>query len=451
MESAGLGSSNTGHEVISNKSHLNALGETALALEKDGSTKMVNMRKGYAEQEVSMGLNVLLRNDSGSSTASTSSMGISTSASTSSSSSDSDSLFSSSNGETRRTSFASSLFSVDEKDRAGSSDSGDHGAGAANGNGNGNNDRTGVAHDNMLTPVIEHDSWQDQQRRQFQLGLSQGTSSGSASKHRYSPGLIALQLDSLALQRRASLTKTAVNPSPGALPAPLPRRSVTASPSDLNSEGFPWSTRSASSARSTSTSHSLAATPSAIFWPPIEADEVNLDDAITTSSAAQHSSPLDGDSRTSRASVSRSLSTRKAKMHASPVSDSAFVYSQAQSPTVPFVPNFVFSSNNESHRTRDLYSDSTHVFVPSSSRPGTASTNSPSSSRPGTSTGPTAISRPWIRDSDASSVRSFGTLSSDGSTQEPAGDTLSVMSPAAPPPIPCEYRASCRDCLKLKR
>lgn len=43
-------------------------------------------------------------------------------------------------------------------------------------------------------------------------------------------------------------------------------------------------------------------------------------------------------------------------------------------------------------------------------------------------------SRPWIRDSDAASVRSASGQSSDGSGQE--DDKLSIMSPAAPPPVP---------------
>jgi hypothetical protein len=50
--------------------------------------------------------------------------------------------------------------------------------------------------------------------------------------------------------------------------------------------------------------------------------------------------------------------------------------------------------------------------------------------------------RPWVRDADASSVRSCGTAS-EGSGHEESGETLSVMSPAAPPQIPCECILEC--------
>ena len=72
-----------------------------------------------------------------------------------------------------------------------------------------------------------------------------------------------------------------------------------------------------------------------------------------------------------------------------------------------------------------------HSQLPSSSaRPSTASSVASNSSRP------------WVKDSDASSVKSSSGMSSDGSLQDESGDTLSVMSPAAPPPVPCELHVA---------
>ena len=341
---------------------------------------------------------VLMRNDSGSSM---------TSSSTSTSScSDLDSVFSPMS-DTRRSSSASSFATEDEEKEG-----------------------CPWRSDNMPTPTVEHGSVQ------LKYQTSDLTSTNNPSGQLSIPGRLAQQLDALMLRQRGTNNKSATDPG-----GKHNRRA------NSTTEGFPWCAKSENwSGRRPSIASgadALAATPSAIFYSPKAGEDAgSIDDVKPSDATATASAQLESPSdyfhfRRPRTSISHSYNNSGKPMLANIATTSTFRYDPA-----PFPPLSSISSSSSSSSSYNYPSTSSSDLFgstrKSSSRPGTAFSSSPCSSRPSTSSGTAASSRPWVIDSEASSVRSAGAISSDNPLQETSHDTLSVMSPAAPPPVPCE-------------
>ena len=266
--------------------------------------------------------------------------------------------------------------------------------------------------------------------------------------------------------------------------------------SSLSSEGFPWNASSSSNSSSSAASGSASGhstsmqrvsasslgTPSAIFSTGLESEEGDSDGEVyvnarlSTSHRVSRLPSQDDIQGSGTASTSRSYDRSGSNSHhhhhpaaaassSSSTTSTVFGYaipssvsfpsSLASAPTSPSLAlggggvggvGVVYHSALPSYPSSRPASNHTSTSNPRTMSIDATTTSKnrssgenyrPSSARPSTASS-TASSRPWIKDSDASSVLSSSGMSSEGSLQDESGETLSVMSPAAPPPVPCK-------------
>ena len=265
--------------------------------------------------------------------------------------------------------------------------------------------------------------------------------------------------------------------------------------SSLSSEGFPWNASSSSNSSSSAASGSASGhstsmqrvsasslgTPSAIFSTGLESEEGDSDGEVyvnarlSTSHRVSRLPSQDDIQASGTASTSRSYDRSGSNSHhqhhppaassSSSTTSTVFGYaipssvsfpsSLASAPTSPSLAlggggvggvGVVYHSALPSYPSSRPASNHTSTSNPRTMSIDATTTSKnrssgenyrPSSARPSTASS-TASSRPWIKDSDASSVLSSSGMSSEGSLQDESGETLSVMSPAAPPPVPCK-------------